>query len=210
MTWTDPSDNATGLNASSIDNITVSFSQPMNSGSFWINNSGGCEGTFQLSSDNFSSCVPLSTWSGSGQTFFFTPTADLSSSNYYRIKVDNATSVNGDSVYYTSPEPGFEVSGGSSNNTSWAGTQQLGTSYDDYAHGVATDSSGNVYVTGRTDGGLDGNSSAGGGDLFVVVYDSEGNKLQPGSVHFDHPHPILQVLKRAFAPILLISGFGIL
>ena len=110
VTWTDPSDNATGLNASSIDNITVSFSQPMNSGSFWINNSGGCEGTFQLSSDNFSSCVTLNTWSGSGQTFFFTPAADLSSPNHYRIRVDNATSVNGDSVYYTSPEPGFEVS----------------------------------------------------------------------------------------------------
>ena len=177
VTGTDPADNATGLNASSIDNITVSFSQPMNSGSFWINDTGTvCEGTFQLSSDNFSSCVTLSNWSGSGQTYFFTPTADLSSSNHYRIKVDNANSVNGDSVYYTSPEPGFEVSGGSTSSAPWIGTKQLGTSSSDYANGVATDSSGNVYVTGYTEGGLDGNTSEGSNDLFVVKYNSSGTK----------------------------------
>ena len=42
--------------------------------------------------------------------------------------------------------------------------------------GVATDSSGNVYVSGGTWGGLDGNTSAGGYDLFVVKYNSDGVK----------------------------------
>ena len=55
-------------------------------------------------------------------------------------------------------------------------TKQLGTSSDDYARGVATDSSGNVYVTGYTSGGLDGNTSAGNSDLFVVKYNSSGTK----------------------------------
>ena len=55
-------------------------------------------------------------------------------------------------------------------------TKQLGTSIRDQAYGVATDSSGNVYVTGYTEGGLDGNTSAGSSDLFVVKYDSNGNK----------------------------------
>ncbi len=56
-------------------------------------------------------------------------------------------------------------------------TQQLGTSGNDYANGVATDSSGNVYVTGHTNLGLDGNTSAGeSGDLFVVKYNSSGTK----------------------------------
>jgi hypothetical protein len=55
-------------------------------------------------------------------------------------------------------------------------TKQLGTSGWDEANGVATDSSGNVYVTGHTEYGLDGNSSAGGYDLFVVKYNSSGAK----------------------------------
>ncbi|MBI3562136.1 MAG: SBBP repeat-containing protein [Gammaproteobacteria bacterium] len=55
-------------------------------------------------------------------------------------------------------------------------TQQLGTATNDYARGVTTDSSGNVYVTGTTADGLDGNTGAGGDDLFVVKYDSAGVK----------------------------------
>ena len=46
----------------------------------------------------------------------------------------------------------------------------------DHGFGVATDTSGNVYVTGYTQGGLDGNTSAGNDDLFVVKYNSSGTK----------------------------------
>jgi len=60
--------------------------------------------------------------------------------------------------------------------TVWPGTYQLGTSSSDSAFGVATDSSGNVYVAGQTQGGLDGNTSAGNYDLFVVKYNSSGTK----------------------------------
>ena len=55
-------------------------------------------------------------------------------------------------------------------------TKQLGTSSTDLADGVATDSSGNVYVVGYTYGGLDGNTNTGGSDLFVVKYNSSGTK----------------------------------
>jgi len=54
------------------------------------------------------------------------------------------------------------------------GNYQLAT--HDFANGVVTDSSGNVYVTGGTKGGLDGNTSAGNSDLFVVKYNSSGTK----------------------------------
>lgn len=43
-------------------------------------------------------------------------------------------------------------------------------------NGVATDASGNVYVTGSTYGGLDGNTLIGTRDVFVTKYDSNGVK----------------------------------
>ena len=58
----------------------------------------------------------------------------------------------------------------------WQWTNQLGTWDTDFANGVATDSSGNVYVAGDTTGRLDGNTSAGSNDLFVVKYNSSGTK----------------------------------
>jgi len=55
-------------------------------------------------------------------------------------------------------------------------TKQLGSSGEDVAIGVAVDSSGNIYVTGYTDGGLDGNSSSGKQDFFLTKYNSSGTK----------------------------------
>lgn len=55
-------------------------------------------------------------------------------------------------------------------------TRLLGTSGFENGHDVATDSSGSVYVTGMTEGNLDGNTNAGYYDMFLVKYDSEGNK----------------------------------
>ena len=48
---------------------------------------------------------------------------------------------------------------GQSNTKQW--TKKLGTKYNDYGDGVTTDSSGNIYVTGKTTG-LDGNSDISG------------------------------------------------
>ena len=65
---------------------------------------------------------------------------------------------------------------GQSNTKQW--TKQLGTSSDDEGRGVTTDSSGNIYVTGYTYGGLDGNTNSGTihSDIFLVKYNSEGVK----------------------------------
>jgi hypothetical protein len=68
----------------------------------------------------------------------------------------------------------FVVKYNSSGTKQW--TQQLGTSSTDYAGGIATDSSSNVYVTGHTQGGLDSNTNVGGQDLFVVKFNSSGTK----------------------------------
>ena len=42
--------------------------------------------------------------------------------------------------------------------------------------GVSTDSSGNIYVTGETEGDLDGNTSSGGSDIILVKYNSTDTK----------------------------------
>ena len=70
----------------------------------------------------------------------------------------------------------FLVKYNSSGTKQW--TKQLGTSSVDWSEGVVTDSSGNVYVTGYTQGPLDGNTSAGAGepDIFLVKYNSSGTK----------------------------------
>jgi len=68
----------------------------------------------------------------------------------------------------------FVVKYNSSGTKQW--TKQLGSSGRDSANGIAIDSSGNVYVTGMTFGGLDWNTSAGDYDLFVVKYNSSGTK----------------------------------
>ena len=66
----------------------------------------------------------------------------------------------------------FLVKYNSSGVKQW--TKQLGTSSGDYGRGVTVDSSDNIYVTGDTSGGLDGNTNSGGADIFVMQYNSDG------------------------------------
>ena len=79
-----------------------------------------------------------------------------------------------DGKFYRGLTDFFVVKYNSSGTKQW--TKQLGTSAAEIGHGIATDSSGNVYVAGYTFGGLDGNSNAGSSDLFVVKYNSSGTK----------------------------------
>ena len=52
----------------------------------------------------------------------------------------------------------------------------MGSSNYDHATAVVADSSNSIYVFGETSGNLDGNTSLGGRDFFLVKYDSAGNK----------------------------------
>ncbi len=52
-------------------------------------------------------------------------------------------------------------------------TRQLGTSGADHSDGVSADGLGNVYISGRTKGSLDG-TNAGYGDAFLTKYDANG------------------------------------
>jgi len=56
-------------------------------------------------------------------------------------------------------------------------TKQLGVAgRDTYGYSVATDATGNIYVAGYTNGGLDGNALTGTQDSFVTKYNSTGAK----------------------------------
>jgi len=68
----------------------------------------------------------------------------------------------------------FLVKYNSSGTKQW--TKLLGTSKDDVATSVTTDSSDNIYVTGTTQGGLDGNTNSGKDDIFLVKFNSDGVK----------------------------------
>ena len=52
----------------------------------------------------------------------------------------------------------------------------MGTSGSDRGWGVSVDASGNVYVTGHSEGNFDGHNNAGDSDMFLVKYNSSGGK----------------------------------
>ena len=68
----------------------------------------------------------------------------------------------------------FLIKYNSSGTKQW--TKLLGTPSSDTGRGVTTDSSVNIYVTGETYGGLDGNTNSGVEDIFLVKYNSSGQK----------------------------------
>ena len=142
-----------GVSSVSIDtSISVTFSEAMDSSSVSTNTlDTSCIETIQVSSDNFSTCVKMTvspSVSNTHKTFTVTPSSSLSYSTTYKVRVTTNlwtqwTQTNG---FVTSP--------------SWLGNQQLGTSSKDRGYGVTVDNSSNIYVTGYTDGGLDGNTKS--------------------------------------------------
>jgi hypothetical protein len=97
-----------------------------------------------------------------------------SSNNIYVTGYTNAVVVGLDGNTKSGGYDVFLVKYNSSGTKQW--TKQLGTSTDDYGYGVAADSSDNIYVTGTTGGGLDGNTNLGDSDIFLVKYNSDGVK----------------------------------
>ncbi len=55
-------------------------------------------------------------------------------------------------------------------------TRQIGTAAPDFGYGLATDSAGNPYICGATQGSL-GGATAGGLDAFLAKYSTSGNQL---------------------------------
>ena len=66
---------------------------------------------------------------------------------------------------------------------------------DSKANSVAVDGSGNIYVTGRTKGNLDGQTMTGTEDAFLIKYDSSGETL-----NFRREKPHVSGRGRRFLP----------
>jgi hypothetical protein len=65
--------------------------------------------------------------------------------------------------------------------------KQTGTATDDRGYALAIDASENIYLTGSTNGGLEG-TNAGSYDFFILKYDANGTlvwKQQNGSSVYD-------------------------
>lgn len=54
-------------------------------------------------------------------------------------------------------------------------TRQLGTLGSEFSRGISADALGNVYITGQTFGSLGGPYVGTGGDMFIALYDDEGD-----------------------------------
>ena len=84
-----PADNQRGVSVS--DNISVTFSEAMDSTSVTTNTSNSsCSGSFELSSDNFITCVQMSSSpssSNSDMTFTIDPSDNLTGSTTYLTRV---------------------------------------------------------------------------------------------------------------------------
>ena len=103
---------------------------------------------------------------------------DAFAGNPYELGENNVVwaAIHGDTsglggTYYGNADAWVAQFNSSNGNLNWK--RQLGTANYDSASGVATDSFGNVYITGRTRGKL-GENQAGGDDAWVVKYNING------------------------------------
>lgn len=87
-----PDDGALAI--AKLPTISVTFSEPMNAGTLTTGTTTLCAGTLQVSSNGFSTCVPMvgPPVTVDGETFAVTPAVPLSSLESYQIRVTTGAS----------------------------------------------------------------------------------------------------------------------
>ena len=127
ITSVSPVDNTTSVAVNST--VALTFSEKISTSTISTNTSDtSCSGSFQLSSDNFTSCVKMSaapTASNDNQTFTATPADNLSTSTSYKLQATTTVkdpAGNALAAAYTTN--GFTTASTSSSSSSGSGTIQ--------------------------------------------------------------------------------------
>jgi hypothetical protein len=110
------------------------------------------------STDGGTAAESISRTLGAGTYYIRVYPGNSGASTFYNLSIESTTAP----VY--------------SNQLNLAWIRQLGTAGDDFSYSVATDSAGNVYITGYTDGSL-GGTNAGGADAWLAKFDTLGNRI---------------------------------
>ena len=107
--------------------------------------------------------------SGSNNLIYtFTRSGDISSALSINVAVGGTA---------TPPDYTSSISIASAATPTKVWTQQLGSSGDERATGITTGLDGAIYVTGVTDGALDGQANNGYQDAFLTKYNADGTKV---------------------------------
>ena len=153
-----PTDNQTGVSIS--ENISVTFSEAMDTASVTTNTSDtSCSGSFQLSSDTFSTCVQMSSSpssSNSDKTFTVDPSSNLSYATSYKIRVTTGVKDSAGNVLGSQ----YETSTGFTTESAPVWAQE-------------------AYVKASNNGASDGFSysvALDGGTLAVAAYGEDSNQ----------------------------------
>src|SRR4051812_2544492 len=81
------------------------------------------------------------------------------------------TGIDPNSLFQTTAAAGPSCAETVASMPAWLGTRQFGVaSKSTKGSGIGFDSSGNIYMSGYTDAGLDGNTVTGTQDLFITKY----------------------------------------
>src|SRR3990172_1380893 len=159
VTSTSPSNNSTNVPVTTA--LTATFSEKMALSSINIS-------TFTVSNGSTSVSGSV-TYDPDTMEATFIPSGSLSYSTTYTATITTDVEDMAGNRMQTDYSWSFTTEG-------WIGTKQWGTTVEDYGSGVAVDGSGNIFVTGSTQGNLDGNTNVGGDDIFLTKFDPLGVK----------------------------------
>lgn len=155
VTSISPANSATEVGISS--NVVVTFDMPVKESQLTFSSNSTCTGTVQISDG--SNCAPITAYSLDQYKEILTLTATLEYGKSYTVKLDpTLQSVSGNAFADT----GLQTLG-SFTTTYWSGTQQAGTSGDDFGYSIAIDASDNIYLTGKKNN-----------DIFLAKYNFAG------------------------------------